>query len=204
MGILGKFTGIAVHDHWSSYFNYDCLHSLCNAHHLRELTFLEEEHKESWAGKMKKHLKAIKLTVDYYGKRGKIPIPKVKRYFDEKYSRIVWEGLQYHKEKIPIPEQTKKRGKKKQLPGKNMLDRLRDHKKAVLAFLHNLEVPFDNNQAERDIRMTKLKDKISGCYRSIEGAGFFCRIRGFISTVRKRKMPVLTSIEDVLMNQAPI
>ena len=202
--ILGKFTGIAVHDHWKSYFNYDCLHSLCNAHHLRELTFLEEEHQESWAGKMKKLLKAIKSTVDYHGKRGKVPLPDTIRYFGEKYSRIVREGLQYHKEKMPLPEQPVKRGRKKQASGKNMLDRLRDHKKEVLAFLHNREVPFDNNQAERDIRMTKLKDKISGCYRSIEGARFFCRIRGFVSTVRKREMQVLASIEAVLMNQAPI
>jgi len=204
IGILGKFTGIAIHDHWKSYLLYACLHALCNAHHLRELTFLEEEHKELWAHKMKKLLKAIKRTVDYYGERGKIPIADVRRYFDDKYSRIIREGLQYHKGKMPISEPVGKRGRKKQWPGKNMLDRLSNHKKSVLAFMNNLEVPFDNNQAERDIRMAKLKDKISGCYRSMEGAEFFCRIRGFISTARKRNMPVLASIEAVMLNQAPI
>jgi transposase len=205
IGILGSFSGVAVHDNWKSYFYYSCSHSLCNAHHLRELTFLDEEHEESWAGKMKKCLRAIKSSVDYFRNKGKEPNTRLKMYYEDRYGRILRDGFRYHREEVPAPKNIpKKRGKKAQSPGKNMLDHLRKHKISVLTFMHNLDVPFDNNQAERDIRMSKLKDKISGCYRSLEGAQFFCRIRGFISTVRKRKLPVLCSIENVFLNQAAI
>jgi transposase len=110
-------------------------------------------------------------------------------YYENLYDRIVREGLSLHRNK-PGPPSRGSRGRKTQAPGKNMLDRLGQDKNSVLAFLYHLNVPFDNNQAERDIRMAKLKQKISGCFRSIEGTIFFCRIRGYISTLRKRKLSV--------------
>ena len=203
MGILPDFKGFAIHDHWQSYFDYLCLHGLCNAHNLRELTFLEEEHGEAWARKMKKCLRAMKASADYFRGRRKKLKPKLLVYYENRYDHIVKEGFALHKND-PGPPFKIKRGRKAQTPGKNMLDRLKSDKDAVLAFLRHLHVPFDNNQAERDIRMAKLKQKISGCFRSSQGAHFFCRIRGFISTLRKRNLPVLDSIRAVYLNFAPI
>jgi len=203
IGILKEFAGRAVHDHWQSYFNYPCAHALCNAHILRDLTFVEEQKKEAWAGKMKKCIKAMKASVDYFKEKGKALNTELKTYYENRYDRITQQGLALHKNKksksLPI-----KRGRKAQSPGKNLLDRLKEYKNDILAFLHNPLVPFDNNQAERDIRMAKLKEKISGCYRSPQGAEFFCRIRGFISTVRKKNLPVLQSIQQAFIHQAPV
>jgi transposase len=203
IGILPVFKGRAIHDHFKSYFAYLCWHGLCNAHHLRELTFLEEEQEEAWAGKMKKCLRAMKASADHFrGKRKKLA-SKLVTYYENRFDRIVREGFALHRND-PGPPSQGKRGRKAQAPGKNMLDRLCGDKNSVLAFLRHLDVPFDNNQAERDIRMAKLKQKISGCFRSMEGAKFFCRIRGYISTLRKRNMPVLESIQATFLNAAPI
>lgn len=202
MGILAGYQGRAIHDHFPSYFEFACKHGLCNAHHLRELRFLAEVKKEPWAAKMKKCLQDMKKNTDLYRqKRGKVPT-RLSRYFTSRYDRIMREGFAFHRGEPAIRQ--KKRGRPKQSPGKNMLDRLLGHKEEVLAFLHDLTVPFDNNQAERDIRMVKVKQKISGCYRSMDGARLFCRIRGFISTLRKRDLPVLQSIADAFLGFAPI
>lgn len=203
IGILPKFGGRAMHDYWKSYLRYPCRHGLCNAHHLRELNFLLQTYQETWAGKMKKCLVAMKNSADYYrGKKShKLP-KKLLAYYEGRYDRILREGFALHRNDHAPP--TNRRGRKAQAPGKNMLDRLKHDRDSVLAFLRHLNVPFDNNQAERDIRMTKLKQKISGCFRSMEGARFFCRIRGFISTLRKRNLPVLDSLYDVFLNAAPI
>lgn len=203
MGILPEFTGRAIHDHLQGYFKYLCSHGLCNGHHLRELTFLEEIEGEAWAGKMKKCLRAMKASVDYFrGKRKKLK-PELLTYYENRYDRIVREGFALHANDTGPPTKAR-RGRKAQAPGKNMLDRLRKDKNAVLAFLRHLDVPFDNNQAERDIRMAKLKEKVSGCFRSMEGAKFFARIRGYISTLRKRNMPVFDSIKAAHLHAAPV
>ena len=197
IGILPLFRGTAVHDHWSSYSGYKCIHALCNAHHLRELTFIWEQKKEKWAEKMNKCLCDMWDSVKHFRKYRKTLPADLLQFYLKKYRRILREGFEYHK-KIKKPVAIKdilKRGRKKQAPGKNFLDRLKDFEDWVLLFMHDFTVPFDNNLAESDIRMTKLKQKISGCYRSQEGAMYFCRIRGVISTLRKRDKNILGSLK---------
>ena len=211
IGILPAFEGIAVHDHWKSYFFYeDCLHSLCNAHHMRELTFIHEQHKESWAKKMKALLLEILQRVQYYkSKRDSLP-PRFLSRFESRYESLLKQGFKIHEKptakigdylsgcaRIKKP----KKGKPKQAPGKNLLDRLHHYKACVLRFMYDFSVPFTNNRGEQDIRMQKVKQKISGCFRSFKGAQIFCRIRGYISTSRKQGYNILQALESAMKNQ---
>lgn len=202
IGMLTGYKGRCIHDHWDSYFLFDCMHGLCNSHHLRELKFLYEIKKEDWALKMKDCLIAIKESVEYCKNKNRLSA-KLKKYYTGRYRRILKQGLDYHKN---LPALVKKgvRGRGAQRPGKNMLDRLTGKEENVLAFMKDFRVPFDNNLGERDIRMIKVKQKISGCYRSANGGDFFCRIRGFISTVRKQNLNVLESIHDAFLGFSPI
>lgn len=194
IGILPQFNGRAIHDHWSSYFNYDCDHGLCNSHHLRELTYMEEQYKQEWARKLKACLLDIKEEVDKRKSAGRQKMqPTRLRYFETRYNRILREGL---KEIPRIKATPKKRGRVKQHPAKNLLDRLQEYKRETLAFMHDFRVPFTNNQGEQDIRMIKSKQKVSGCFRSNQGSKMFCRIRGYISTVRKHSINVLDALRD--------
>lgn len=194
VGILPFFKGTAVHDFWKSYFKYDCKHALCNAHHLRELIFLYEQFDQSWAQEMISLLLKIKALVDEAKQITDCLDPKTIQSFEREYQRILEEGFQAN----PPPDTSnlpKKRGRQKQSKAKNLLDRLRDYRKEVLGFMYDFNVPFDNNLAERDIRMMKVQQKISGCFRTEEGAKVFCRIRGYISTVRKQGINVLDAIQ---------
>jgi transposase len=200
IGILPIFHGRAIHDHWAPYFDYaDMQHGLCNAHHLRELTFIVDEEKEEWAGEMKTLLLEILNTVDACKKQGMTRMGWQKQNgYQDQYRAIIKRGEVYHENLPLLPTLTGKRGRKKQRHGKNLLDRLRMGEAETLAFMHDFSVPFTNNLAEQDIRMIKLKQKISGCFRSLHGAEIFCRIRSYISTARKQKWNILESLEQAV------
>jgi transposase len=194
--ILPQFEGIAVHDHWFPYFSYEqVIHALCNTHHLRELTFVHEQEKEEWAKQMKDLLLLGKQEVEKHAEVGTLP-RSVLRGIERSYERIVQQGLEYHAGLPSLP--TGKRGKTKQRDGKNLLDRLQGKRNCVLQFLYNFAVPFTNNQGEQDIRMVKLKQKISGCFRTIRGGQIFCRIRSYISTARKQGWGIWDALADAI------
>ena len=198
MGILPVYSGTAVHDGWSSYFKFKCKHALCNAHHIRDLLFIHEEYKQNWAKDLIDQLIDIKETVD----RRKpihcnLDLAEIND-FEDRYDHIIERAKL---ENPPITSNSqgpiKKRGKKKKTKAQNLLERLQKYRREVLAFMYDFEVPFDNNQAERDLRMMKVQQKISGNFRSWDGAKIFCRIRGYISTVKKNSSSVIDAIQGV-------
>lgn len=195
MAILPRFAGCAVHDHWQSYFTYDCAHGLCNAHHLRELIYAQEEHQQNWAGKLKDCLLAAKEEVDTAKARGQSALPEDRvRHWGTCYRGIVKRG---RKELPPMPESTGRRGRVKQHKVKNLHDRLVTHEAETLAFIRDFSIPFDNNQAERDLRMAKVKQKVSGGFRSPDGAQRFARIRSYVMTAKKQGINLLDAFVRV-------
>lgn len=199
--LLQGLTGVVVHDHWRPYFQLpDVKHALCNQHHLRELTALIEHEKEAWARKMRRLFRCMLRYRHHYGDN---PIPKCAlNRLVNLYDRIVDEGFIYH-EKNLLPAVKKRQGRVPNRPGHNFLIRLRDYREDVLRFLYDPGIPFTNNLAERDLRMMKCKQKISGGFRAQQGADIFARIRGFISTARKQGWNVFDSIQNMLLNQIP-
>lgn len=196
IGILPEFGERAVHDHWSPYFGYDNLkHGLCNAHHLRELIFVYEQYGQEWAKKLSRCLIDIKEEVDLVREYSDHLDPEKIEAYKARYDKIIEYGLEMNP---PPQKEPGKRGRAKQSPPKNLLDRLKGYKQEVLAFMYDFSVPFDNNQAERDVRMMKVKQKVSGTFRTAEGADVFCAIRGYISTARKNGCHVLDAIHDAL------
>jgi transposase len=198
IGILPKFKGRAIHDHWYSYFQYDCEHGLCNAHHLRELVYHEEQNEQSWCKKMRLCLLEIKSEVEALKAAGRNKMnPKRTKYYSQRYDRILRAGLNEIPELPVRANAKKKRGKKKQHPAKNLWDRLSEFKKEVLIFMDDFTAPFSNNLGEQDIRMIKVKQNIYGCFRSVIGAKVFCRTRGYISTARKNGVNALDALIGV-------
>lgn len=194
IGILPVFKGTAVHDSWKSYNKYtNCHHSLCCAHILRELNGITELEKQSWAEQMKSLLLDIKSEVEKASlSANALTLDKIILY-EDKYDFIVYQG----KEEDFKLNYDAKTGKTKKSKSKPLLERLSLHKDEVLRFMNDFDIPFDNNQAERDIRMTKVKQKISGTFRSPCGADYFARIRGYISTVRKHSLNVMECLESI-------
>jgi transposase len=198
-GILADYRGRAVHDFWKPYFEYDCDHALCNGHLLRELTFLWEEQSQKWAKAMIEHLLAIKEAVATAAAAGLTALPASdQERFLEAYQRIVQAGYAQNPVAHP-PLGPKRRGRRKQSKAHNLLDRFRDHSDSILAFMRDFAVPFDNNQSERDLRMMKLRQKISGTFRSFQALVNFCRIRGYVSTARKNGLNALDAIQRVFL-----
>ena len=194
--ILPQFKGTAIHDHWFPYFAYEqVVHGLCNAHHLRELTFVYEQEKEDWAKSMKELLIFANNEVEKYLIQGALP-EKILTQIKESYTQIVNAGLAYHALLPPLP--TGKRGRQKQRDGKNLLDRLVGKRDCILRFMNDFSVPFTNNQGEQDIRMVKLKQKVSGCFRTPRGGQIFCRIRSYISTARKQGWKIWDAIAEAI------
>ena len=199
IGLLPNYTGIAVHDHLKAYLRYDaCRHSLCNAHHLRELVFLLEQAHLQWAGDMIRLLAVMNRCVDRAKSRQQTELyPKLQALFSQRYDQVLLTGFQQDQclqAAKPVPDTPKKRGRKKQSKAKNLLDRLANYKTETLRFMTDFRVPFDNNQAERDIRMAKLKQKISGTFRSQQGARAFFRIRSYLSSAKKQGYNMLTAL----------
>lgn len=195
IGILPKFKGRAIHDHFQSYQQFShCLHGFCNAHHLRELQFVTDQYQQEWAAQMSQLLLTIKTAVARAPAANRSLSPRQCRQFADTYDHILAEGFAVN----PEPEKTGKKGRPKQSPPKNLLDRLQGNKQQVLAFMYDFRVPFTNNLAERDVRMVKVKEKISGSFRTMDGAKIFCAIRSYISTVRKQGINVLAALESAL------
>jgi len=202
IGVVPQFRGRAVHDGLPSYGHYgQCAHALCNAHHLRELTFVEEHLGQGWATDLKGLLREIKRAADDARGHGLAAVSaEAQREFARRYDAILGEGMRAN----PPPPPTGKRGRPKRGKAGSLVDRLREHKAETLAFMTDLAVPFDNNQAERDIRMTKVREKISGCFRTPTGTERFCRIRGYISTLRKQGMPILSALGQAIAGAPPL
>lgn len=174
IGILPEFTGTAIHDSWKPYFSYGCDHGICNAHILRELTFAHEQDNQRWAKEFKELLQRIYDRVEDARQQRKTSLPtRTLRHHERQYDALLARALRQNPRQRGSPHQ---RGRKKQTKTRNLLERLRDHRQAVLAFVYDFGVPFTNNQAERDLRMAKVKQKISGTFRGPLGAEIFCRL----------------------------
>jgi transposase len=197
--LLAGVKGIVVHDHWKPYYTMTgVLHALCNAHHLRELKALIDIEKEDWARKMQRLLRRACYAVNLARERGSPLKPRLIALIERRYDVFVAEGLAFHEAQSPLrpdaPQGRKRRGRKARRTGHNLLMRLAERRQDVLRFLANPHVPFTNNEAERDGRMMKVKQKISGGFRSLEGAMDFAVIRSFISTAKKQGWNVIQAL----------
>lgn len=184
MGVLPYFKGVLCHDHMKAYYKFImCLHALCNAHHLRELTCSYEQYGMNWANEMLKLLLRIKKSVDDSG--GVLNEKDSDSYTKEYRQLLIKADLECP---APNPKKRKKgqRGRLKRSKPRNLLERLMNYESDVLRFMKDIDVPFTNNQAENDLRMTKVQQKISGCFRSFEGAEIFCGNRSYIGTCKKQ------------------
>jgi len=199
MGILPEFKGTLCHDHWKPYYRIACTHALCNAHHLRELTRAFEQDDQKWAQNLHKLLVTINSKVIDAG--GALDAVSARKY-RLKYRKIIKNG----EIECPEPVRPKKKGKRgriKKSKSRNLLERLRDFENDTLRFMENALVPFSNNLGENDIRMTKVQQKISGCFRSMDGAKIFCLVRSYLSTCRKQGIKSSHALELLFNGKLP-
>ena len=182
MGVLPEYTATLVHDHWKPYYQFSCYHALCNAHHLRELERAWEQDQQQWAKQTQALLLEINKAVDAAG--GVLSTMEAEA-FRERYRQLLKEA----ETECPPPDESQRktgqRGRLKRSKSRNLLERLIQFEEDVLRFMVELDVPFTNNQGERDLRMSKVQQKISGCFRSELGAKIFSRIRSYLSTCQK-------------------
>lgn len=199
MGVLPGYEGIICHDHWKPYFKYGGLHALCNAHHLRELERALEQDKQKWAEQMIHLLKEINKATHEAGGRLEV---KESEHYRKRYREL----LNSAEQECPPPDETgeKKKGKTARSKARNLLERLRDFENDVLRFMVDEDVPFSNNQAENDLRMTKVQQKISGCFRAMEGAKTFCRIRSYLLTCRKQGVTASKALNLLFLGKWPV
>jgi transposase len=192
--LLANVIGTVVHDHWKPYYTLQgVLHALCNAHHLRELKALAEIEKEDWARRMQCLLRRACHAVNLARERGVPMKPALIALIERRYDALVAEGLAFH-EAQPALAKTRPRGRPPRRVGHNLLLRLSTRKPDVLRFLTDPRVPFTNNLAERDGRMMKLRQKISGGFRTEDGAKDFAVIRSVLSTARKQGWGMLATL----------
>jgi len=199
MGILPQFSGTLVHDHWKPYYRLDCTHALCNAHHIRELTRAWEQDEQRWALELKELLETVNGHVIDAG--GVLDNDEAEKY-RLNYRQVIEKG----EIECPEPIRDKKKGKRgriKKSKSRNLLERLRDYEDDTLRFMEVEQVAFTNNLGENDIRMTKVQQKVSGCFRSIEGAHIFCRIRSYLSTCRKQGVKASRALELLFSGNLP-
>ncbi len=205
MGILPDFRGTAIHDFWSAYRQYqECAHGLCNVHHLRDLTAVAENDNQPWATRFKWFLLSAKQIVEQTHLGGDSALPQQKvAQIEHIYDQLIEMALRANPP--PLGGWPKgKRGRAKKTKARNLAERLDKHRHEVLAFIYDFKVPFDNNLAERDIRMLKVQQKISGCFRSQLGAKDFCTIRSYLSTIRKQGINVWSALGSVFLHNTLI
>jgi transposase len=198
IGILPTFGGVACHDAYESYLGYDCPHALCNAHLIRELTAVSEGVGQSWAT----DLLAVLREAHHRRKRSGRLSPHAQRAIHRRYRRLIRDGRQANPfvvGKTPVS----RNGRIRRTPAQRLLLRLADHEDDYLLFLSDPAIPFDNNLAERDLRMMKVQQKVSGCFRTLPGAQSFCTIRSYLSTMQKQGVEVLDALKSVFQG-APL
>lgn len=199
-GILPNFTGTAVHDGWASYRDFPCQHSLCNAHHLRELIHVGETTGQAWAETMIDFLCHAKDVSDKARADQTLLTLDTLSALRQEYEAILTRAEALNP---VLPAKGKQRGRAKQSTATNLLGRLRRHADDVLRFLSDPNVPFDNNLAERDIRMPKLKQKTSGCFRTHDGAQNFATIRSYLSSLAKQGRNVMAALVQTFQGNIP-
>jgi transposase len=199
-GVLPGFVGVAVHDGWAPYWRYEVPHALCGAHLLRELEAITQEPGQGWAAGMAELLVDAKLAADRARAAGVGRVEGAARArLHTRYARLLADGQAANP---PPPASGRRRGRAPRSPAARLLARLDAHRDEVLRLLDDTRVPFDNNQAERDLRMVKLQQKISGCWRTLAGAEAFLVLRSYLSTARKHGRNPLAVLGQLFQGQA--
>jgi transposase len=195
-GLLATFVGTLVHDGWKPYRDLACVHALCNAHHLRELTYLFEEMQQTWAKQLIDMLVAACHEVAAAG--GSLTTERIAHF-----RTLYWEIITAGEAANPPAPPSGKRGRTRQSKAVNLLERLRIYADDVLRFMTDPSVPFTNNLAEQSIRMPKVKQKVSGGFRTLAGAQSFCTIRSYLDTMRKQGVNPFLALVQTFQRNVP-